>query len=443
VKVSLSYDVAKLEYTGTQNSSVWDIAAATSGGSGSVLIERGVMGGTSGDQLVATVSFKAISGSGMTTINVSSSSSVIEQLPACNLIPPTLCPQPQNILAGKTGATYTLTSSSTPSPPTPTPPPPSPSPSPSPSPTPSPSPSTKPKPSPSNSNAPVGSPANPVIIEAQPKTLNVTSNSVTIIWTTSEPSTSVVWYGPTEEYWFTAGDGVLTKDHKIVLSGTLMQSGTVYFYKAGGTTADGRVLSSASSQFNTTGVDLTIIVQDKKGIAVADATVSILGKTANTDSQGRALINDLPSGDQKGNVKYKNTTTDFDVKIRPYDAKDDKQELTVKLKDALLDNKYILIIPAIGIFALILYAGVRVIKNKRQQKAEMDHHFPLAGKKTITPPAQSPSSNSPISPGSVINSTIQPTESLQTPTTPPAKTIPESAQEPTIQHDNNPKSPPK
>ncbi len=208
----------------------------------------------------------------------------------------------------------------------------------------------------------------------------------------------------------------------------MLSPGQIFFYKVGGTTADGKVLSSNGYEFNTTGVDLTVIVLDQEGAAISDANVTILGKSVTTDKNGKAVINDLPPGDQKGTVKYKNNVTSFNVKIQPYSAKNDKQELTVKIKDSLLDNPLILIIPLIGIGGLIVLAVLRLIGHNRQT-AEMARHFPFEGKKPPSPPPNNPS-NASYAPGTVINGAAGASPVPPVPI-PPASPTPALSQAPT------------
>jgi len=77
VTANLTYDQSKLQFIGIDASgSGFDSNASSNGGSGSVSISRFVSGGgtVTGSQKVATVDFKALVGSGSTSVNFSSSS---------------------------------------------------------------------------------------------------------------------------------------------------------------------------------------------------------------------------------------------------------------------------------------------------------------------------------------------------------------------------------
>lgn len=70
VEADLTYSTSKLQFVSIDtNSSAFDIGARGIGGSGSVEISRAKSGGSlTGDQIVAKVNFKALAGSGSTSI---------------------------------------------------------------------------------------------------------------------------------------------------------------------------------------------------------------------------------------------------------------------------------------------------------------------------------------------------------------------------------------
>jgi hypothetical protein len=136
VQANLSYDPAKLQFVSVSTTgSAFPLEAQSTGGSGSVNMARAVNGGSApatGDQLFATVTFKALVSSTTANINIAAGSAVVRST------------DNSNILVDSAGATFTLGSASTPTPtatPTPTPTPtntPTPTPGSTPSPTPTP-----------------------------------------------------------------------------------------------------------------------------------------------------------------------------------------------------------------------------------------------------------------------------------------------------------------
>ena len=138
VQANLSYDPAKLQYQSVDPSgSAFSLAASAVTTSGVVKLARGTGGGeapATGDKLFATVTFKALVGTGTAEIKIDSDSHVVRSTDATD------------ILTASAGATYTLTTPSTATPtPTPTPTPTA-TPATSPTPTATPSASATPQP---------------------------------------------------------------------------------------------------------------------------------------------------------------------------------------------------------------------------------------------------------------------------------------------------------
>lgn len=96
VSVNLSYPEDLLGFVGVANSPAFGIAAATSGGGGSVNIDRGALPVVSGRQLFATVTFNVKAGSGRASIGFTGDNSVVS------------AHSNQSILASSSGASYAL-----------------------------------------------------------------------------------------------------------------------------------------------------------------------------------------------------------------------------------------------------------------------------------------------------------------------------------------------
>jgi len=132
VTADLTYS-ANLQFVSLDgNGSAFAIDASSSGGNGSVSINRANIGAVSGDQLVSKVTFRVLS-AGTGTVNVAGSSQALSSNTN------------QNVIGTRNGGSYTLQGPATPTPtPTPTPnPTPTPTPSPTPNATPTPAPAAK------------------------------------------------------------------------------------------------------------------------------------------------------------------------------------------------------------------------------------------------------------------------------------------------------------
>ncbi|MDF2460799.1 MAG: Cohesin domain [Candidatus Saccharibacteria bacterium] len=105
VQADLTYPTNKLTFQSVDASaSAFDVPAPTSGGNGAVSIARGKIGNVTGDVEVAKVKFTVLSSPGSVPITFSNSSAVVRSSDSVN------------ILANKTGGTYTIPAAATPAP---------------------------------------------------------------------------------------------------------------------------------------------------------------------------------------------------------------------------------------------------------------------------------------------------------------------------------------
>ncbi len=148
VQANLTYDPAKLQFVSVDSAgSALPLEASTQTSSGSIMMARATNGGAtppSGDFLFATVTFKALAGTGTASVDVAAGSHVVRSTDS------------QDLLTASAGATYTLTSPV--ASPTPTPVV-TPAPTPVPTPTPTPAPSNSPTPVPTLAPTPTPAPA--------------------------------------------------------------------------------------------------------------------------------------------------------------------------------------------------------------------------------------------------------------------------------------------
>jgi glucose/arabinose dehydrogenase len=115
---------------------------------------------------------------------------------------------------------------------------------------------------------------------------NVTSASARITWTTTEPATSQVEYGPTTAYGSSSVlDPTLTTAHSVMLSGLAAQ--TLYNYRVRSADAAGNLRLGGNNTFTTTGTDTSAPTVPGNLVATAASpTVVNLSWTASTDNVG-------------------------------------------------------------------------------------------------------------------------------------------------------------
>lgn len=152
VEANLAYNQSQLQYVGIDGAgSAFGIDASSSGGGGSVKINRGQIGGVTGDKLIATVTFKALATNVTSGVSFAGSSQALRNSDS------------SNVLSGTSGGSYSLKAVATASPK-----PPAASPAPS-------TPSKTPTPAPASPVAPV-SPTAPDEVPATPTPGAVTPN---------------------------------------------------------------------------------------------------------------------------------------------------------------------------------------------------------------------------------------------------------------------------
>ncbi len=271
VKAVLSYPADKLDFLSVSDSgSAFNIAAKTTGGGGSVQVDRGIIGTVTGDVLVATVNFRVSAGSGSGSVLFSGGSAAVR------------ASDNANILAGTSGGTYYFTTPSsgggTPAP--------------------------KPKTSGGSTSSPSAptdaAPAAPPPDTAPPKLTNIrasssTQYSITVEWDTDEPSTSTVEYGVNTSYGIVASsDGMLTH-HKVTFS-TLLLPTVTYKYRVKSIDGAGNAAYSDAQSATTKGYPVTIRVVDTKGKLVKNAKVTLAKGVRKTDSNGLASFANLSPG---------------------------------------------------------------------------------------------------------------------------------------------------
>jgi hypothetical protein len=285
VKVIATYPADKFSYVSITNSNAFSVAAFSSGGSGTVNIQRGALSPVTGRQLVATFRLKALVDSGTGSLGVDSAGTTVVSANTFASIPATY-----------SGATITLKPVPPPAPEAPTPP--------------------------ADTTA-------PAITDV--KVSEITKTSATVTWTTSEPASSEVDYGLTQAYGLSAVDSNLVTAHKVLLNSPLITPGASYHALVKSSDAAGNAASSPDTTFQTEGLSLTVVVTDPNGNPVAGAVVAFGDITATTDKDGKATLTGLSPGTQSGTITYQNNGTPIKASLS-LDPNSPAQQLSFKIK---------------------------------------------------------------------------------------------------------------
>ena len=334
VQANLSYPADLLDFVSISSSPAFSIGAQNSGGGGGVQIARGALPAVTGNQVVAYVRFKAKTSSGSAAVGFAGGSSVIS------------ANSNSNILAGTSGANYSL------KPPAPTP-------------------------------TPAAADTIPPKITAVAAT-NITYNSATITWTTSEPASSEVDYGINASYGLSAVDNNMVTDHKVVLNSPLISPAVQYHFVVKSVDPSGNAASSVDSTFTTKGATLAATVVNQNNKPVSGAKVSFNDKSATTDKKGKATIADLPLGKQTGTITYHGKQTVVKAEFKSIDPKGTPQAVTFKIQT---HNNYLWII-LLPLLALLVYLLMR--NNKQGPGGPKDMINSLMGKLRLRPHGPEP-----------------------------------------------------
>ncbi len=281
VQANLSYPADSLDFVSIGSSSAWGVVAQNSGGGGSVNIARGALPPVSGDQLVASVRFKAKKDTGSASISFASGSEVDSSN------------SNSNILSGTSGGTYTMRA-----------------------------PAATPAEAPKDTTA-------PTITKVEAK--EITATTAVITWTTNEPSTSEVTYGPTQGYGLAANDSNSVTDHKVTLSSPVIAPGTKYHFMVKSVDPAGNAVSSPDGTFTTVGATLEAKVVSQSNKPVKGAKVTFGDVSGTTDKNGKVTLKNLPLGKQTGTISYKNKQAPASIKLDTLDNKGKPHSATFKI----------------------------------------------------------------------------------------------------------------
>lgn len=308
VQANLSYPANLLDFVKINDGSAWGVKAENSGGGGSVRIARGAFSAVSGDQLVASVHFKAKTSSGSATINFASGSQVIS------------ANSNSDIMAAANGGTYTFKA---------------------------------PAPAAEAAAAPPADTAPPTIGTVNVTDINYTS--AVISWTTSEPATTEVNYGYTNSYGWVEVDKNPITEHKVTLATPLIAPGKSYHFMVKSVDPAGNAATGLDGTFTTKGASLTVTVVNQKDKALNGAKVAFGDINGVTKDGGKVTLEGLPLGKQTGIITYKGKQTPANIQL---DTINDGQPHTVKYKIEVKSDfwlKLAVLLLALTVIGLIIY----------------------------------------------------------------------------------------
>lgn len=395
VNGSLTYPTDKLEFISVSGGgSAFGIEASNSGGGGSVTIERGSISNVTGNVLVATVVFKAISSNTIATVLFDQSA-----LAASN---------GNDVTGSKTGAAYVLTAISTPPPaPSPTPAP-GPSPTPAPSPTPSPKTTSKPPATTTPTSQP---PSKAKIISTDVKDVSYKKVSVQIM--TDKPVSSYIKYGIDESFTISTPLGKKEQNPVHTISGAALTPGVKYFYKAILVQDDGTETESEVGAFTTEGYNITIKIVDKNNRPVANKKVIIRSnpKESKTNNKGEVSFAGMTPGKHEleifnGKISSKDSVNIQD-NLRETNGVFSSEPQAFSIKLATIASKSE---PPVYIYGLIVGLAVAVIVSLA--RGAVKRH---TRSREFIPPAAENYTNTPGA--EPVGTIIEPT--YKTPDTPP------------------------
>ncbi len=407
---------ANFSYVSMTPSSAFSTPFLPTPSSGSVNFAAGT-GGTpvSGVQTVATLVLHANSaGSGAVSFSdicsgtaSSTCSAVVDNVTNLNVLGTINLPS----------TSYTVTTPSTPPPPTPTPTP-KPTPTPTPTPSKSSSSSSTTKKTTTSTATPTATPTPAIATPGAPKisgiaVTDISVDSATINWQTDVPASSVVNYGTSTQYGFVAQASGMVTNHSVTLGAPNIVEGATFYFTVTSAAASGGSATSETQQFNTPGFAVTIVVNDKHGKHISNAKLTLNNKTAKTNQQGVAALQDVAAGKQQVTIDVGGKITKQFIqvgKIDPVTKTYVKQQFTLTAATGSSSWAYIIIVVFV-LIALVLALARKFPPNLHRSSSST--HGSMITPTTVLPGNQKaqeqsitvikPSSeDKPGQPGSVI-----------------------------------------
>jgi len=359
VEATVTYDQTKLQFVSVDSSgSAFPIQLGQSGGSGTVQVSRGVLGGTvNSDSLIASITFKSLIGSGSASVSASGNASA-----GGTYTNP-----------GGGGSALSLRSPSTPRP-KPTPQPPannqedndddSNEPS-----TPGQQPSTP------GSNNDTTKPK----LDIKQKSIQLTRATIQV--TANEKVKVFAQYGIEQQRLnvSTRTTGFATR-HDITFNDKLLVPGTTYYYSVTAEDQKGNKTISGVQSFKTKGYRVTLIIRDKLERILRKKKVTLHSDpiTGTTDDNGQVTFDNVAPGNHT--LEYKTDSQTYTQPVTVNDtpiesAKDGTQAAKTQNVPAIFANLLVadtntssFIVPiSVSLAALALAAGAFVLIRRRQR----------------------------------------------------------------------------
>lgn len=341
VQANLSYPADKLDFVGISGGgSAFTIDAPSSGGGGGVSISRGVIGGVTGDKLIATVTFRAKAGvTGVATVGVAGGSALVR------------ASDQANVYSGGAGGTYTISASviqSTPKPGT--------------------SSNT------GSSNSPTATPLPLKISEV--KVTNVSFKTAMITWKTDRKASSIVQYGLNDKYGLVTEKAGATTEHTVLLSSELLVPGAVYHFRVKSIDENDVEGVSQDGTFTTTGIKVTLLIRDESGNVVPHAKVTLVTPQSslvkNADANGLVIFENVPTTNHTVITDVKGVQHAMPISVK--EPTDDElksgtakpQSFTVKVAGASMQKSDMQTFITIGVVVILLILILFIIRRKRR-----------------------------------------------------------------------------
>jgi hypothetical protein len=421
-EADLIYNASQLQYVSSSTAGAFANYVSPTSTAGEFTISGASGGaGLTGTNLIGTVTFKTLTGSGSAAISFGSQSSIL------------------NAGGGETwngtttAASYTLTTPVTPPPPPPPPPGGGGSPPPS-----SGGSSTSAKSggstkttaaAPAAKTSAVAVPATATATASNPTPVisgiavsGVTTTSATVSWQTDLPATSVIEYGLSSKYGLTTQNSTMTTNHQLTLSAPNLSSATRYQFEVLSVTSGGVGATSSAQTFTTLGYAITIRVVDAHGKLVSGALVTADGQSQKSSSTGLVSFQNMPAGPLKVTIKIGNALTTRTISVSANGTTSANSPLQQFSLSAVRGstNPVFYLVAMIGIVLVAVGSVLRPRKRLHPLQAGADagtaivtsSKDPAPFAAPIQPPADTPE---PSSPGPVTISSLHPDNHIHEP----------------------------
>ncbi len=396
---TIHYDTNKLQLVGQDVSgSAFTVTLPPAAASaGTVSFARGNLGtSVSGDVLIATMTFKALTGSGTTPLTLSPANAGN----ANGYVDPTISNATVSLTPVPTTPAPTPSPSPTPTPtPTPTPSPttkPNPSPTPAPTPSPSPTPSTKPSPTPASGGSSAANPSpTPTPAGASPPTAATTSanaaagitlGDVKVQFTqaiisikTATPSQVYIKYGVNGELTLNTPLSESSTEHTVSLDPKLLVPGEVYSYTVVTKDSNGTIKQGAVQTLKTKGFTLKLVVRGKDGKPFRNQKVTLHSDPVDgkTNDDGIVTFTDVALGNHKleTTISGKSYSQALSVKnniVTEGGAQSAATQIATVSYGANKSNTMLILIGGIVVVLVLIVLVIIIVRKKKND----DNKFP-------------------------------------------------------------------